>query len=165
MTAVQMTWRHRHVFAFRSVWHLDAAPARVYAALERVEEYPSWWPQVREVRTSDGESGWMRVRSVLPYDLCLTGRALRRDPEARVLELELGGDLEGRLRWTVGRAAGRGGSGGSVVRFEQRVEVRKPLMRWLAVPARPVFCGNHAVMMRAGRRGLQRWLGSGLDGG
>jgi uncharacterized protein YndB with AHSA1/START domain len=162
MTAVQVTGRHRHVFAFRSVWHVDAGPARVYAALERAEEYPSWWPQVREVRTSGGQTGWMRVRSVLPYDLCMTGRAVRHDPQAGVLELELGGDLEGRLRWTVAEAAD---SRGSVVLFEQRVEVRKPLMRRLAVPARPVFRANHAVMMRAGRRGLQRWLASGLDDG
>jgi hypothetical protein len=46
--------------------------------------------------------------------------------------------------------------------YEQRVEVRRPLLRWLAVPARPFFRANHALMMAAGRRGLERWLGRGL---
>lgn len=82
-------------YRFRCVWRLAAAPDDVYAVLERGEEYPRWWPQVREVVPLDDTTGTARFRSLLPYDLVVTARAVRRDPAARVLEVGLGGDLEG----------------------------------------------------------------------
>jgi len=140
-------------YRFRSVWDLDAAPERVYAVLERAEEYPLWWPQVRRTTTVDERSQIARFRSFLPYDLVVTARERLRDPSAGVLEAEMTGDLDGWVRWTVS-AAGRGAR----VLYEQEVEVRKPLMRRLAVPGRPFFLANHALMMRSGRRGLSALL-------
>ena len=43
---------------------------------------------------------------------------------------------------------------GTRLLFEQDVVVRKPLMRLLALPGRPFFTANHALMMRSGRTGL-----------
>ncbi|MYV70866.1 SRPBCC family protein [Streptomyces sp. WAC08241] len=140
-------------YRFRCVWRLAAPPDRVYAVLERAEDYPRWWPQVREVVPHDETSGTARFRSLLPYDLVVTVRALRRDPAARVLEVGLGGDLEGRARWTLAPE----GTGTRVL-YEQEVEVRARLLRVLAVPGRPVFRANHALMMRGGRRGLAAHL-------
>ncbi|MFJ3585649.1 SRPBCC family protein [Streptomyces sp. NPDC090127] len=140
-------------YRFRSVWQLAAPPDEVFAVLERAEEYPRWWPQVREVVPVDDVSGTARFRSLLPYDLLVTVRAQRRDPAAHVLEIALGGDLEGWARWTL-TARGRG----TRAVYEQEVEVTSPLMRRLAVPGRPVFRANHALMMRAGRRGLAAHL-------
>ncbi|MEU1864912.1 SRPBCC family protein [Streptomyces gardneri] len=136
-------------YRFRSVWRLAAPPDAVYAVLERAEEYPRWWPQVREVVPLDDTTGTARFRSLLPYELVVTVRALRRDPDARILEVGLGGDLEGWVRWTLTAE----GTGTRAV-YEQEVEVRARLLRVLAVPGRPVFRANHALMMRAGRRGL-----------
>ena len=48
--------------------------------------------------------------------------------------------------------------------YEQEVEVRKPLMRRLALPCRPVFLANHAAMMRGGRRGLAAYLRTEFEG-
>lgn len=152
----------RHRFVFRSLWRLDARPSDVFAALERAGEYPEWWPQVREVHALEESSGRARVRSVLPFDLWVTGRAVRHDPAAGVLEMEIDGDVAGWARWTV-RGDDASPSGGTVAVYEQQVEVRRPLMRRLAVPARPFFRANHALMMRAGRLGLERRLRSGLD--
>ncbi|NEA63043.1 SRPBCC family protein [Streptomyces sp. SID12488] len=145
-----MEWTH---YRFRSRWRLPAAPAVVYDALERAEEYPRWWPQVREVDRVDDTSGVIRIRSLLPYDLTFTAREVRRDPAAGVLEIAMTGDLEGWARWTL-TAAGTG----TLARYDQEVDVTKPLMRRLAVPGRPVFRANHALMMRAGRRGLTAHL-------
>jgi len=145
-----MDWSH---YRFRSVWDLPAEPADVYAALERAEDYPRWWPQVREVTSLDARSGSARFRSFLPYDLVVTVSELRRDPGAGVLEIALSGDLEGWVRWTV-----RAHEGGTRALYEQEVEVRKPLMRRLALVGRPVFLVNHALMMRGGRRGLAALL-------
>lgn len=142
-----MDWNH---YRFTSTWDLPAPPAAVYAVLERADDYPRWWRQVHEVAPLDAATRTARIRSVLPYDLVVTMRERLRDPGAGVLEAELGGDLEGWARWTVSAH----GTGSRVV-YEQEVEVRRRLMRLLAVPGRAVFRANHALMMRAGRRGLR----------
>ncbi|MEV4949541.1 SRPBCC family protein [Streptomyces sp. NPDC053755] len=139
----------RYHYRFRSVWRLAAPPDAVYDVLERGEEYPRWWPQVREVVPLDDVTGTARFRSVLPYDLVVTVRARRNDPVAGVLEAGLSGDLEGWFRWTL-----TADPAGTRALYEQEVEVRDPLMRRFAVPARPLFRANHALMMRGGRRGL-----------
>ncbi|MFC8235912.1 SRPBCC family protein [Streptomyces sp. NPDC056663] len=141
-----MDWSH---YRFVSIWDVSAPPAVVYEVLERAEEYPRWWPQIREAATVDDATGTMRIRSFLPYDLVMTVRESRRDPAAGVLEVTLDGDLDGWARWTV-TAHGTG----TRATYEQEVEVRRTVMRLLAVPGRVVFRANHALMMRAGRRGL-----------
>ncbi|MEU7577727.1 SRPBCC family protein [Streptomyces sp. NPDC041068] len=145
-----MDWCH---YRFRSVWDLPGAPADVYTVLERAEDYPRWWPQVREVTPVDDRNGVARFRSFLPYDLVVTARERRRDAGAGVLEIAMTGDLDGWARWTV-----TAGPAGTRALYDQEVEVRRPLMRRLAVPGRPVFLLNHALMMRAGRRGLTAYL-------
>ncbi|MFK4147227.1 SRPBCC family protein [Streptomyces sp. NPDC004065] len=140
-------------YRFLSLWALPAPPAAVYAALERVEDYPLWWPQVREVRRTGATAGVVRVRSLLPYDLTFTLRELRRDPAAGVLEAALSGDLRGRARWTL---TARGG--GTLARYEQTADLDKPLLRRFAAVGRPVFRANHRLMMASGRRGLAAHL-------
>ncbi len=71
------------------------------------------------------------------------------------------GDLTGWSRWTVTTD----GAGGSLVLFEEETRPAKPLLRLLALPARPLFRANHAVMMRRGRRGLAAHLGARPTGG
>ncbi|MEW2811311.1 SRPBCC family protein [Streptomyces massasporeus] len=145
-----MDWNH---YRFRSLWPLPAPPAAVYDVLQCPEDYPSWWRQVREVTRLDDTTGVIRIRSVLPYDMTFTAREVRRDRAAGVLETSMSGDIEGWARWTVTPHGT-----GSLARYEQVVSVNKPLLRRLAVPGRPVFRANHALMMRSGRRGLLRRL-------
>ncbi|MFI2201284.1 SRPBCC family protein [Streptomyces sp. NPDC020192] len=145
-----MDWNH---YRFLSLWSLPAPPAAVYAALERPEDYPRWWPQVRAVTRLDGGTGVITIRSVLPYAMTITAHETRHDPAAGILQIAVSGDIEGWARWTV-TAHGSG----TLARYEQVVDVRKPLLRLLAVPGRPVFRLNHRLMMAAGRRGLERYL-------
>ncbi|WP_031084845.1 SRPBCC family protein [Streptomyces sp. NRRL WC-3549] len=145
-----MDWNH---YRFTSVWDLPVAPDTVFTALEQPEDYPRWWPQVRAVTRVDDSTAQARFRSFLPYTLVLTLRQHRRDPAARILEATLGGDLDGWARWTV---TPRGD--GSRIVYEQEVDVRTSLLRRFAVPGRPLFRANHALMMRSGRRGLAAWL-------
>ncbi|MFJ8230983.1 SRPBCC family protein [Streptomyces sp. NPDC094448] len=148
--------RFRYHYRFRSVWQLDAPPGAVLAVLSRPGDYPRWWPQVRAVTLLGADRGTVRVRSLLPYELNLTAHAVRRDPAAGILEIAMRGDLDGWARWTV-TARCRG----SRVVYEQEVEVRRPLLRRLAGPGRPLLRANHALMMRAGRRGLTAYLRAG----
>ncbi|MEU3845191.1 SRPBCC family protein [Streptomyces sp. NPDC028635] len=145
-----MDWTH---YRFLSVWPLPAAPATVYPVLERVEDYPRWWPQVRSVTRLDDTAGLITIRSLLPYALTFTAREVRRDPEAGVLHSAFTGDVEGWARWTV-----TAGGPGTLARYEQVVDVCKPLLRRLALPGRPLFRANHRLMMRAGRHGLATYL-------
>jgi hypothetical protein len=105
------------------------------------------------VNRIDDTTGVIRVRSLLPYDVTFTARQVRRDPAAGVLEIAMSGDIDGWARWTV-----TADGAGSTARYDQVVDVNKPLLRWLAVPGRPVFRANHWLMMRAGRRGLVGYL-------
>ncbi|MGW8063324.1 SRPBCC family protein [Streptomyces ziwulingensis] len=148
-----MDWNHHR---FRSLWPLPAPVPAVYRELERIDDYPRWWPQVREVTRLDDTGGVVRFRSLLPYDLTATLREERRDPAAGVLEVAMSGDMEGWARWTVGPHGS-----GTLARYDQEVHVRKPLLRRLAVPGRPLFRANHRLMMRAGRRGLAAHLEGG----
>ncbi|MEV6962295.1 SRPBCC family protein [Streptomyces sp. NPDC051207] len=145
-----MDWNH---YRFRTLWALPAPAPAVYRALERIEHYPRWWPQVREVRRVDATTGIVRIRSLLPYDLTTALREERRDPAAGILEVALTGDIEGRARWTL-----LPDGPGTLARYDQEVDVRKPLLRRLAVPGRVLFRANHTLMMRSGRRGLAAHL-------
>ncbi|MGF1429570.1 SRPBCC family protein [Kitasatospora sp. LaBMicrA B282] len=155
-----MDFNHYHLV---SSWRLPAAPEVVYRVLRDVERYPDWWPEVRQVQQLDGQRGRLRIRSLLPYDLVLTARERRQEEHpdrlGGVLEAELTGDLAGWSRWTV-TPDGRGPDGGpaTLAVFEEEVRGGTALMRRLALPGRPFFLANHALMMRSGRRGLLRHL-------
>ncbi|MDA5281280.1 SRPBCC family protein [Streptomyces sp. Isolate_45] len=152
-------WTH---YRFRSVWDLQAPPALVFSLLEDPGQYPSWWPQVRRVEPVGEDTGRALIRSVLPYGMHVGLTGLLRDPARGVLEVALRGDIEGWARWTV---RPRGGPGAARTRalYEQEVDVTAPLLRRLSVPARPLFHLNHALMMRAGRRGLAARLTAGPE--
>jgi hypothetical protein len=150
---LSMDWTN---YRFRSLWALPAPPAAVYAVLEQPEGYPRWWRQVREVTRLDDTTGVIRIRSLLPYDMTFTAREVRHDPAAGVLQAVLSGDIDGWARWTV-TAHGSG----TLARYDQAVDVNKPLLRRFAVPGRPVFRANHWLMMRSGRQGLIAHLHAG----
>ncbi len=142
-----------HSYTFRSVWTLAAPAADVYLALERLADYPAWWPEIKEVRPLGHDEYELRCRSLLPYDLVFTTHQTRRDPHARVLEASLTGDLEGFSRWTIQEFPE-----GSRATFEEEVVANKALLRRLDPFARPAFRGNHKLMMRHGEQGLRTFL-------
>ncbi|MER6360978.1 SRPBCC family protein [Kitasatospora sp. NPDC001527] len=148
-------------YRFHGVWRLPAPPAAVYRALADVAGYPRWWPEIRDVRKTGPDRGEVLVRALLPYRLVIGLTAVRQDPAAGVLEAAMHGDLTGWSRWTVTGD----GAGGALALFEEDTRPAKPLLRRLALPARPLFRANHAVMMRRGRRGLAAHLSGRPDGG
>jgi hypothetical protein len=140
-------------YEFRSTWHLNAAPADVYAVLERLPDYPLWWPQVRSVTPRGGNAYELVCRSSLPYELRFVTTQSRRDPVDRVLEATMTGDLEGFSRWRIGVE-----TEGTAATFEEEVVANKALLRRLEPVARPAFKANHSKMMRDGERGLRTYL-------
>jgi len=142
-----------HSYKFRSVWKPAAPVGDVYRALERLADYPLWWPEVKEVLPLSENEYELRCRSLLPYDLVFTTHQTRRDHEARVLEAKLTGDLEGFSRWTIQEFPE-----GARATFEEEVVANKELVRRLDPLARPAFRANHRLMMRHGERGLRTYL-------
>ncbi len=149
----------RHFYVFRSHWQVPVPAQTVFATLAKLDEYPTWWKQVRRTRPIDEETCEIEVRSALPYSLFMTAHHSRKDAAAGVLEARLTGDLVGRSRWTL--APSPDGTG-TVLEFGEEVEVQRPLLRRLAF-VRPALQANHAVMMRAGERGLRRHLAAQLS--
>jgi Polyketide cyclase / dehydrase and lipid transport len=140
-------------YRFTSTWLVPGAPVDAYAALETLDDYPEWWPEVKEARKLDENRFEVRCRSLLPYDLVFTSEQAVRDPETKVLEATLRGDLDGFTRWTI-----QGSHGGSRLVFEEEVTANKRSLRALAPVARPAFRANHYLMMRHGERGLRTYL-------
>jgi hypothetical protein len=152
------TWLHGLVgdaghYVFRTEWRIDAAPDAVYAALADVAGYPAWWHEVRETVELGPESGRIRCRSLLPYDLTMVLTRELVDADARVLRARLEGDLNGTSQWHV-----TPNGHGSVAVFDEDVRVGKAMVRAAGRLARPVLTFNHDRMMRSGERGLRRHL-------
>ncbi len=143
----------RNFYAFRSEWPLTATAEDVYLALSQLVDYPTWWPEVKTVRQVSGDCCELVCRSLLPYDLAFSSRTTRQDPDARVLEAALDGDLAGFSRWTITPTGT-----GSLAVFDEEVTAEKALLRRLGRVARPAFQANHALMMRHGRQGLSTFL-------
>ena len=67
-------------YEFRSIWHVNAAPDDVYAVLERLPDYPLWWPQVRTVTALGNDAYELVCRSSLVRP-ALHHAAGREEPE------------------------------------------------------------------------------------
>jgi uncharacterized protein YndB with AHSA1/START domain len=142
-------------YRFQNVWRLTHDARSVYEALADGERYPEWWPQVREAKRLDEDTGEVICQSVLPYRLRMVARRVVSDPVALRLRAALSGDLVGWAEWQITPSGS-----GSVARFSQQVDTTGFLRR--ATPlARPIFNWNHEVMMRGGERGLQGLLDRG----
>jgi hypothetical protein len=91
---------------------------------------------------------------VLPYDLDLHLRAVHREPH--LLEVAIGGSIEGHARWRLEEQHGPDAAPLTRLDFEQEVRARAPMLvlgSWLA---RPLLAWNHARMMRGAEEGLAR---------
>jgi hypothetical protein len=140
-------------YRFRSVWHVDASPADVYEVLSDIANYPLWWNEIRKATKIDDETGELRCRSFLPFDLVVQVRHSIRNQQAGLLRATLSGDLEGYASWEI-----TGRDGGTDLMFDQEVVVKKALLRRLVLIAKPFFRGNHDLMMRGGFKGLKQVL-------
>lgn len=140
-------------YRFRSVWHVDASPADVYEVLSDIANYPLWWHEIRKATKIDDETGELRCRSFLPFDLVVQVRHSIRNQQAGLLRATLSGDLEGYASWEI-----TGRDGGTDLMFDQEVVANKALLRRLVLIAKPFLHGNHDLMMRRGFKGLKQVL-------
>lgn len=143
-------------YVFRTEWHLDAPPQRVYDTLADVENYPRWWPQVRRTRRIDDVSGELVCRSMLPYDLTFVMHREVQDPAGMVLRARVSGDLVGASQWTI-----IGDDSATTAVFDEEVDIGMGLLRAAGRFFRPALRLNHDHMMRSGEKGLRKHLADG----
>ncbi|GAA1482068.1 SRPBCC family protein [Gordonia sinesedis] len=141
-------------FRMHATWRLPYPSSAVFDALADADTYPTWWPQVREATRVDAESGSARLRSLLPLSLRIELHRSRQDASAGLLRADIRGDLVGWCQWVV-----RADGGHTNVAFDQRVLLMKSVPAVALWALRPVLYANHRHMMRAGQRGLVRYLG------
>ena len=131
-------------------WRLKASPEEIYTILSEPAEYPRWWPSVYlMVRQIAPRRVQLRTRGLLPYTLTWTADTTGSRPPHRIV-VKAAGDFEGTGEWSIvpdGEYAD--------VTFDWKVEVEKPLLRYLTVLLRPAFEANHRWAMEQGRRSLE----------
>ena len=141
-------------YRFRSLWAVRATTERVFDALVDLADYPTWWPDIRDVTRLDDDTAEVTCRSVLPYALTFRLHRAVEDATTGRMRVDMTGDLEGFVQGEV--ATHR--TAGVLLAITQRVVVRKPLLRAFAPVGRPVFRANHALMMWRGQRGFRAYL-------
>lgn len=146
-------------FDLVSQWRLHAPVDRVWAALVNPAAWPAWWPYVLAVDTlregdADGVGSVRRLEwsTRLPYRLVIEVEVIESIRHQR-LRARSRGQLEGEGLWLL-----RAGEGFTDVTYVWRVHVVKRWMRLLAPLLAPLFRWNHDGVMRAGERGLRRFL-------
>lgn len=150
------------LYCLSTVWRFAAPLGPVWQAILDAEAWPLWWAGIETVVTlTPGDANGLgacrlwRCKSALPYRLSFTTRVTRIEP-LQCIEGAVEGELEGRGCCRLWREGGL-----TRVRQDWQVRTTPPWMNLLAPLARPLFRWNHDALMRAGGRGLARWLEAG----
>jgi hypothetical protein len=146
-------------FSLTTHWAFDAPLERVWALIERTQDWPDWWPAVRSVTAlSEGDArGIGAVRrlvwkTALPYSIAFDVEVTHIE-HLCLIEGRARGELDGVGTWTFA-SEGKW----THVRYEWRVEVTKAWMRLFAPLLRPVFAWNHGKVMAWGEAGARARL-------
>jgi hypothetical protein len=149
-------------FDLVSRWQLAAPLERVWSVILATDEWPEWWRAVKHVeKLSDGAADgvWARRRitwsTALPYTLAFDVEVTRIEP-MRTIEARATGELNGLGLWTL-----EGDDRQTRVRYDWRVELAKPWMRFCAPLLRPAFAWNHQVVLGWGETDIRKRLGIG----
>jgi hypothetical protein len=118
-------------YSFVTIWRFDQPIGQVWEAINAVEDYPRWWPNILYYRCLTPEN---------PHGVGARGERAVRDlvGDGRFLLKEVGGRTEVFLFWNVSTQG----------RWLNRLS---PLLKWL-------FEWNHNYVMRIGERGMRAWL-------
>jgi hypothetical protein len=151
-------------YRFQTVWWTPAVIDQIWETLASYADWPTWWrgiQNVEVVRRGD-ESGVGTVlrqgwRSWVPYTLVFELEMLQIESR-RLLDGRASGDLEGICKWTFTPA-----NAGTEIRFDVNV---RPGRWWMNLPvpfAPRIVRANFETIMRWGREGLARKLGSPVE--
>jgi uncharacterized protein YndB with AHSA1/START domain len=148
------------LYHFTTHIRVDAPPERVWAVLEDVPTWPTWWRWLLGVHVLDagrpdgiGRRYRFEFKTALPYMLAFDSETVRIAPPS-MWEARVEGGLAGTGRWEVTEQ-----DGASWIRYTWIVATTKRWMNIVAPVARPAFSWNHELIMRDFATGLARRLG------
>jgi hypothetical protein len=143
-------------FRFDRSWTFDVPPDDLWGVLVRTDQFPEWWPWLRELSgdglVPGGRSACV-VRAPIPYTLRFTVE-IRELVPGRMVDAVVEGDLAGPARLEVGPAPA-----GSVVRLAWEMELCRPVLRAAAHFGRPVMEWGHDWVVATG---VEQFLGRAL---
>ena len=148
-------------FVFDEEFSFAVTPAEFWAAVVQTDQYPTWWTWLRRF---DGEglqagaSARCTIQAPLPYALRFTVHVDEVVPSERV-ETTIAGDLEGPARLEVA-----GDGEGCVARLAWSLHLRDPVLRRLAVFARPAMSWAHDRVVAIGLRQFEQRALAGVSG-
>lgn len=140
-------------FRFDRQWVFPVAPDELWAVLSQTDAFPSWWRWLRDF-DCDGfvEHTEARciIRGPLPYSLSLQLMILEVQA-ARLIRVAVSGDLRGPARLEVAPHPE-----GSAARLVWEIQVQSPVLRPMAVWARPLMEWGHDWIVENGVRQFRR---------
>lgn len=132
-------------------------------AIYAIQSWPKWWPSVKSVdeitaSNSDGIGGRYQFiwRGFLPYRLNFVMHVTQFIPSC-MIEGKVMGDVKGVGTWylsTDGKT--------TTARYEWKVSICSPLIRFFAHFAYPIVRWNHNFVMHQGGHSLARLLNAEL---
>ena len=131
---------------------VPAPPATVWAALERTDDYRSWWPWLRRFEAAglvEGDVWRCTIRPPLPYVVRFDLTIETADPPATVTA-RLTGDIVGEARIDLAPTGPSGAS--SELRLIAALSPGSPAFGLLARLARPLVTRGHDWVLDTGAR-------------
>jgi uncharacterized protein YndB with AHSA1/START domain len=136
-------------FHFENRWTVPADAKAVWEVLEKVEQWPQWWPGLAAAEPADdyvvpGSRANIVVRTPIGTALRFTIEITQMQPP-HLVELAAHGDLRGEGVWTLTEEHG-------ITHVDSLwcVTSRRRMIKML----RPIASFTHGIVMRAGERGL-----------
>ena len=146
-----------HDYEFVSFWNVIGTREEVYDILINGLEYPRWWPEVylNVEQTSPGvehglgKAGNLLTKGKLPYTLRWS-MVVTAVEYPNGFTLQASGDFIGTGVWTFTQ-----NGPAVVIRFDWKIRVEKPLLKYLSFVMKPIFRANHRWAMRRGSEALR----------
>jgi hypothetical protein len=140
-------------FAFDRTWVFASAPDEFFATVCRTDEFTGWWSWLRRCEVDGvhrGARAFCVIQAPLPYALRLTITIEAVEADA-LIATHVTGDLEGPARLEIAPHAD-----GCTARLVWSLELRDPVLRNLAIIARPAMVWAHDRVVAAGVADFER---------
>lgn len=140
-------------FAFDRTWAFASSPHEFFATVNRTDEFTGWWNWLRVFEVEGLHTGAQArcvIQAPLPYALRLTIAVEEVEPDALVAT-RVDGDLVGPARLEIAPHPD-----GCTARLVWSLELRDPVLRNVAVFARPAMVWAHDHVVAAGVADFER---------
>jgi len=140
-------------FEFDRAWVFATPPGEFYATVCRTDQFTDWWSWLRRFEIDGmypGAQARCLIQAPLPYALNLTITIETVEPESRI-ETRVEGDLQGPARLEI-----EPHPLGCSARLVWSLELRDPILRNIAIVARPAMVWAHDRVVAAGITEFER---------